>query len=221
MNFIGPDRLGFSTGWEAISNAEPRLRHRQWPAFDRGRYGPGREQGMAGRDGEAATGLRAGAQAHRCGRIIDRDRRTLRGVGQDGTRDRAFAAENDIGGFELARKSRGGRERQSDDGPRRAHRAPANRCRRDRPETIGGRSMAECLAWAPVSEKDMRPRPVASAAARRLPAPVSHRTYDLADRVGHELRLFLVYFVVCVRDVLRVWHELGEPTPVPVSGRRR
>jgi hypothetical protein len=39
MSFIGPDRLGFSTGWEAISNAEAWLRHRQWPAFDRGRYG--------------------------------------------------------------------------------------------------------------------------------------------------------------------------------------
>src|SRR5262245_41211073 len=97
---------------EHCDGADAWLRHRQWPAFDRGRYSPGREQGIADHDGEAATDLRAGAQVHRSSRIIDRDGGTLRGVRQDGTRDRAFAAENDIRGFELARMSRGGCQRQ-------------------------------------------------------------------------------------------------------------
>ena len=52
-----------------------------------------------------------------------------------------------------------------------------------------------------------RPNP-----ARELTVASTNRLDDLPDCVGHKLRLLLMYFVaaVCIGDVLRVGHKLGE-----------
>src|SRR5258708_20730221 len=68
----------------------------------------------------------------------------------------------------------------------------------------------------PLGARDVEPGPGrvphSQPASLRPQSRVTHRVDDLADRVDHELRLLLVYLVaaICVRDVLRVRHELGE-----------